>query len=288
MVCITHGCCNLIVLVACPMDSDSNGGGGGGPVTATVTTAATGNITINVAKAGIQSTDTKYWWAAYEAGTTVPGTGAAQIGLIKAGGGTTAAVGQVDATKVTSGIALTATDKTDGLKISGKITPTPTTTDKYDIYVVLSGDDVDSARLLSKKGVAAAAPVADTKAPDGSFTALDGTTAGEIEVTLTNDGTDADDITTASYVIVLGPALSPAPDYDTLNGKTVAVSPSAGDVVAKADFAVPIAADADNAKTATLSASTQYTVYVIIADGETTPNTAVIITVAGHTFTTKS
>ena len=158
---------------------------------------------------------------------------------------------------------------------------------EYHVYIALTngagGNTTDAAApiYVTNGGIRAR----DVILPDGSFTAVDGTNAGDILITLTNDGTSAEAITTAKYVIVLGGALVSGNDYTTLDGKTVAGSPSAGDVVALGDFTVPIVASANQVETATLSASTQYTVYVLIADNAATPNGVVL---APKTITTKA
>ena len=143
---------------------------------------------------------------------------------------------------------------------------------EYYVYIALTngapGNTTDAAAPIHLTESAIRAT--DITAPDGSFTAVDGTNAGDIVVRLTNDGTSAEAITTAKYVIYSGGALGSGDDYTTLN----AVSAVGGSVVALGNFTGGITAGASQTATADLDPSTQYTVYVLIADG--VPNGVVL------------
>ena len=144
----------------------------------------------------------------------------------------------------------------------------------YTVYVAVkdaasNGSDVDTVGNVMTA-------VADITPAGGSFTAINGTKDGDIVVTLSN-APSSETIATSSYVIYRGPALGTTPNYATLNAiSAVTGTTNTGDVVALGDFADDIAAGADNAQTADLEASTQYTVYVGVADDASPPNGMVL------------
>ena len=236
-------------------------------VVAALTGPTSGNL--SVSGLGALAGNGTVHWAVYASGVTPGG-----VDDVKAG--TTAITdgnGDVLYSAVTAG-SFTAT-------VPGIVEGT-----MYRVYLVLTATNSGGSTDSDVHYAGNAEITATDAPPDGSFTIEDGFFLNTMDVRLTNDGVSAEEITTAKYIIYRGPALSPAPDYAALNGiSAVSGTTNVGDVVALGSFSGNIVAGASQEENFNIEPTTQYTVYVIVADNATPPNGAVLAPV---TLTTKA